>query len=181
MGQTIKQIKGKAIFKHETQTIWDQSNNGQGVAYIPDFGEKVLYDPDEVHDYTRVKYGNGVDIVKNLPFADEKVDDIKILGHIEQGSAEAGCKGYYWGGYSYASGIPGSVVYLTLNSTRPPVGQNINETIIDPSILDWQIGDRVSIANQSGEKFPTCTIAEIYEATVGVYFSGTVGTDATEY
>jgi hypothetical protein len=52
MGQ-IKQLKGKIIFKHETEEDWAQSS------YVPDFGEKVLYDPDNLHSYTRVKYGDG--------------------------------------------------------------------------------------------------------------------------
>ena len=174
MGQT-KIIKGRALFKHEIAANWEQSS------YIPSRGEKVLYDPDEFYDYTRVKYGDGSHKVKELPFADEKVENLRVLDHIEQAESQAGCKGYYWGEYSYLGNNPGYIVYLTLNIIRPPVGENINLATIDPSTLDWQVGDRVSIANQTGEKFPTCKIASINGATVGVYFSGTVGTDAASY
>lgn len=65
MGQ-IKQIKGKVVFKHETEADWLLSS------YVPDDGEKVLYDPDETYNYTRVKYGDGKNIVKDLPFTGDK-------------------------------------------------------------------------------------------------------------
>jgi hypothetical protein len=40
MGQTTKQIKGKIIFKHETEEIWDGLREGSGpVQYIPAEGE----------------------------------------------------------------------------------------------------------------------------------------------
>lgn len=62
MGQ-IKELKGKIIFKHETAADWEKSD------YVPNFGEKVLYDPDEMCSYTRTKYGDGEKTVKDLPFA----------------------------------------------------------------------------------------------------------------
>lgn len=40
MGQIIKQIKGKIIFKHETEADWNLSS------YKPDEGEQIIYDPD---------------------------------------------------------------------------------------------------------------------------------------
>ena len=69
MGQTIKNVKGKIIFKHQTEAEWDNSNNGAGAQYVPDVGERVLYDPDEQHPYTREKFGDGEHIVKDLPFS----------------------------------------------------------------------------------------------------------------
>lgn len=65
MGQTKERVrfKGVVIFKHETEEDWNKSS------YIPDNGETVLYDPDEIHDYPRIKVGNGIDMVKDLPFA----------------------------------------------------------------------------------------------------------------
>lgn len=74
MGQNIKQIKGKIIFKHQTAAEWDLSNDGAGAQYVPDVGERVLYDPDETTPYTREKFGDGEHIVKDLPFANGQVD-----------------------------------------------------------------------------------------------------------
>lgn len=91
MGQelTRKRVKGKLIFKHETETDWGQSN------YIPEQGEKILYDPDENHNYTRVKYGDGSHTVKDLPFSpSDKIPQFptttrdKVLTVNEQGEAE---------------------------------------------------------------------------------------------
>ena len=86
MGQKkIKKVSGKVLFKHETELIWDYSNDGAGVNYIPEQGEKVIYDPDEQHPYPRVKYGDGEHIVKDLPFA---VDAYAVAFGYEQNLTE---------------------------------------------------------------------------------------------
>ena len=74
MGQIEKQIKGKIVFKHETEAVWHTSNNGGPVEYVPAAGEKVLYDRDKNHNYTRIKYGDGTHIVAELPFSTEQSD-----------------------------------------------------------------------------------------------------------
>ena len=79
MGQT-RYLKGKIIFKHQTAAEWELPNDGAGAEYKPDIGELIIYDPDETHPYIRLKFGNGTDIVKNLPFAfAEKVDIADII------------------------------------------------------------------------------------------------------
>lgn len=74
MGQIEKQLKGKIVFKHETEAVWHTSNNGGPVEYIPAAGEKVLYDRDSNHNYIRTKYGDGTHIVAELPFSTEQPD-----------------------------------------------------------------------------------------------------------
>lgn len=64
----VKQIKGKIIFKHQTQYEWEESNNGGPAQYIPDVGEMIIYDPDDSIPYARIKFGDGEKIVKDLPF-----------------------------------------------------------------------------------------------------------------
>lgn len=63
MEQRRKQIKGKIIFKHQTASEWELSS------YVPDEGERVLYDPDDSCNYVREKFGDGKRMVKDLPFA----------------------------------------------------------------------------------------------------------------
>ena len=76
MGQEIKKtIKGKIVFKHETEANWAQSN------YVPDDGEMVIYDVDKNHNYKRVKYGDGVNKVKDLPFGGATFDDQVTIGN----------------------------------------------------------------------------------------------------
>lgn len=69
--QKTKAVKGKFITKHETEEIWDRSNDSAGVAYVPAAGEQVIYDPDDNYSYPRTKYGDGVNKVKDLPFASD--------------------------------------------------------------------------------------------------------------
>ena len=85
MGQKIKQVKGKVLAKHETEAVWDESNYGAGVAYAPELGEKVIYDPDDQHPYPRVKYGDGINIVKYLPFS---IDPYAVAFGYEQNLSE---------------------------------------------------------------------------------------------
>lgn len=58
-----KKLKAKVVHKHETESNWLLSD------YVPDIGEVVFYDPDETHDYTRQKNGDGIKKVHELPFA----------------------------------------------------------------------------------------------------------------
>jgi hypothetical protein len=88
MGQT-RQLKGKIIFKHQTAGEWDLSNDGAGANYTPDIGELIIYDPDETYSHIRLKFGNGIDIVKDLPFAfEEKVDVDDIIDALTSDAAK---------------------------------------------------------------------------------------------
>lgn len=113
MGQ-IKEIKGKIVFKHQTEAEWHTSNNGGPVQYMPAFGEKVLYDPDEKYSYTRVKYGDGEHIVAELPFSVEQVDweqeDPKQAGYIVnkppiEGNEVGGLLQKNQGNANYSNGV----------------------------------------------------------------------------
>ena len=67
MGQITKQIKGKIIFKHETEADWKLSS------YVPDEGEQVIYDPDASHPSPRIKIGDGKKVVDALPFTTAEI------------------------------------------------------------------------------------------------------------
>lgn len=49
--------------KHDIEKNWNEAKN-----FIPFKGEIIVYDPDETHDYPRVKIGDGEHIPKELPF-----------------------------------------------------------------------------------------------------------------
>lgn len=60
-----RKISGIVLFKHGSDEYWDSSD------YVPAEGEKVYYDAiiaDGKTIGTKVKIGNGIDIVKDLPF-----------------------------------------------------------------------------------------------------------------
>lgn len=56
-----REVAGISLFRRDTAEGWDDSE------YVAEAGETIIYLPGETTGY-RVKYGNGVDMVKNLPF-----------------------------------------------------------------------------------------------------------------
>ena len=71
MGEEIKQIKAKVVFKHETATNWALSN------YVPNQGEIVIYDGETDGEPQRFKLGDSEHIVKDLPFASIDLDIVE--------------------------------------------------------------------------------------------------------
>ena len=63
---TEKNINSRIQQKHDIESNWLKAIN-----FIPKQGELIVYDIDENHDYERIKIGDGVNIVSNLPFIDD--------------------------------------------------------------------------------------------------------------
>lgn len=61
----------RIIHKHDTEANWSKATN-----FIPKQGELIVYDIDSEHNYSRIKIGDGVKTVINLPFIDKPVVDI---------------------------------------------------------------------------------------------------------
>jgi hypothetical protein len=61
-----KHFKVKVIHKCETAADWERSS------YVPAEGEIVTYKIDEQHNYERLKLGDGVHAVKDLPFVTDE-------------------------------------------------------------------------------------------------------------
>lgn len=57
----------RIIHKHDTEENWIKAIN-----FIPKQGEIIIYDKDDNYNYERMKIGNGVTNVNNLPFIMEK-------------------------------------------------------------------------------------------------------------
>lgn len=49
--------------KYDIEAHWKLANN-----FKPKAGEIIVYSPDEMHDYARLKCGDGVTYVNDLPF-----------------------------------------------------------------------------------------------------------------
>lgn len=58
-----KNIKSRIVHKHDTELNWNKATN-----FIPKQGEIIVYDIDSNHSYERIKIGDGVTNVNNLPF-----------------------------------------------------------------------------------------------------------------
>lgn len=89
MGETIqKRVKSKVIHKHELEANWLKST------YLPEQGEWVVYDVEvnangtalelpqgrtAPYTYQRVKMGDGVHNVNELPFIDANKSQVQII------------------------------------------------------------------------------------------------------
>lgn len=75
---TTKTIQGRIINKHGTENEWILSvytdltkSILRENPFIPLDGELIIYDPDSVCTHRRIKFGDGVTDVVDLPFIDE--------------------------------------------------------------------------------------------------------------
>lgn len=77
-----KRITGRAIQKHDIEANWLKATG-----FIPLRGEVIIYEADDEHDYERIKVGDGVTVVSELPFAVDAItaEDIEeILGSLDE-------------------------------------------------------------------------------------------------
>ena len=58
-----KNINSRIQHKHDTEENWLKAVN-----FIPKQGEIFIYDIDNVYNFERIKIGDGITIVSNLPF-----------------------------------------------------------------------------------------------------------------
>ena len=65
-----KNLKTRIQNKHDIEANWIKATN-----FIPKIGELIVYDVDENFDYVRVKIGDGVKNINELPFIDEHLQE----------------------------------------------------------------------------------------------------------
>ena len=73
-----KNINARIIFKHDIEANWKLATN-----FTPKAGELILYDPSPndtnyPYDYTRIKLGDGLKKVNDLPFLFDKLHDLEV-------------------------------------------------------------------------------------------------------
>ena len=64
-----KMFNTRIIHKHDSEANWNKAVN-----FIPIQGEIIVYDIDETYNYERVKIGDGIRKVNDLPFVDVQPD-----------------------------------------------------------------------------------------------------------
>lgn len=74
-----KELKARIVHKHDTEANWNKATN-----FIPKESEFIVYDMDDTHNYFRLKIGDGVTNVINLPFYGGSLEH--ILDGIADGS-----------------------------------------------------------------------------------------------
>ena len=71
IGTKNNTIKTRIQLKSDTEANWNKAGPKENSAgFIPLEGELIIYLPDETHEYSRLKIGNGVTNVVLLPFID---------------------------------------------------------------------------------------------------------------
>lgn len=68
-----KTLNGRVISKHDIEENWWLAEN-----FIPQAGEIIIYDPDEYYNYSRLKIGDGIQNVNDLPFLIQEFSDEEI-------------------------------------------------------------------------------------------------------
>ena len=61
-----KILNGRLINKHDVEANWLQATS-----FVPNKAEIIVYDTDENHAKERIKIGNGITPVNELPFITE--------------------------------------------------------------------------------------------------------------
>ena len=84
-----KEISGRLILKHDLEENWLKAVN-----FIPKQGEIIIYDVDNSHNYERLKIGNGIDVVSDLPFTEdvvkEELGNVAFIDELDNENIENG-------------------------------------------------------------------------------------------
>jgi len=74
--QVISVSNARIIHKNGTEANWNKVND-----FIPQKGEIIIYNPDDLHPTPRFKIGNGVSLPRYLPFFQEGItqEDLEKL------------------------------------------------------------------------------------------------------
>lgn len=64
-----KNINSRIIHKHDIEANWNRATT-----FIPKQGEIIIYDADNNYNYSRLKIGDGVNIINDLKFFEIYID-----------------------------------------------------------------------------------------------------------
>ena len=70
---STKKIIGRFQQKNDTEANWNKASN-----FIPMVGEFIIYNKDENYNYERLKIGDGIHSIVDLPFVISSIDNEKI-------------------------------------------------------------------------------------------------------
>lgn len=133
---TTKTIQGRIINKHNTEEGWILSvytdltkKTLRDNPFIPLDGELIIYDPDSVYEYPRIKIGDGETYVTNLSFANEDLS--KYQTKIDE-SLETTDKTVVGAINEVNTGLNSKMPYVTIKDETPLVTlQVIRDAIVE--------------------------------------------------
>ena len=71
--------------KHDSEANWSLLTS-----FVPKAGEMIIYDMDANHDAPRIKIGDGVTVLSELPFTESVAGDIPAITNQEISSVITG-------------------------------------------------------------------------------------------
>ena len=74
MANKAKNSHTHDVQKHETEANWRKAVN-----FTPKLGQLIIYDADEKHPFARIKVGDGVHNVNDLPFISTYQQPVQTL------------------------------------------------------------------------------------------------------
>lgn len=135
-----KILNSRIQLKHDTEANWKKAEN-----FKPKMGEAIIYDEDEQHSLVRIKIGNGVTLINDLPFAvdyNETIADIKIEGTVLSYTKGNGAINTYdIPDTTYAQATAELLGLVKLYGTT---GQNTDGTMTQKAITD-ELNKKVSL------------------------------------
>ncbi len=77
-------IKSRVQLKNDTEANWNKAGpKDDSLGFIPLKGELIIYSPDEAHPFSRLKVGDGITNVVELPFIDANTINGVDINNIE--------------------------------------------------------------------------------------------------
>lgn len=159
-----KNINSRIQHKYDTEANWEKATG-----FIPKAGELIIYSADNNYNYARVKIGNGVTTVNELPFitdsVDEHIDNTDI--HITENERT------YW---NSKSNFGGSWEDLSNKPFGEITDWNTFLILRDTSVVNFQ-GNKTILANVSSNlRFTTGATYRIYLMSDGAMMYDTTCT-----
>lgn len=159
----------RIVHKHDTEANWNKAIN-----FIPKAGELIIYDPDENYVYSRIKIGDGVTIVTNLPFikAEAKNFVIPIEHSLDNDSNDVYTLGET---YSYSDLIAaindGNEISCRITSKQ-------SRSVILLPLIEYNMrADHFKFSGLYNEQLITVTITNINDDVLVEYINPNVNAD----
>jgi hypothetical protein len=119
-----------------------EANWNKAINYIPQDKEIIIYKPDQNHSEPRIKIGNGINIVKDLPFAGVDTKAVKELIN-EKGELLI----------DYVDNAIDSIVFPTVDQTFDETSENAQSGIAIAEVLNEFVSELDNTFNSISESF----------------------------
>ena len=151
-----KNLKARIVHKHDVEANWLLATN-----FTPLKGELIVYDIDETHPYERIKIGDGVQNVNDLPFYNDGFVSYnkQELTDEQKAQARANISKYEWHEVTSNFGT--------------------YEVALDDSSIDWE--SLVSVDDASGYMTGTPAISILAGTSVSLSVNFSAPTGIMQY